>query len=87
MPDPHSSANLRAALGQTLQLLRQRRGITQEALASRARLHPTYISLLENGHKSPTSDVLDRIARALDVRLSAILASAEEAQPKGKADE
>jgi transcriptional regulator with XRE-family HTH domain len=51
--------------------------MTQESLAFLARLHPTYISMLENGRKSPTVDVLEKLARALHVKPSTILASAE----------
>ena len=86
MPESRSAAGLRVTLGQTLRHFRQERGLTQEVLASRARLHPTYISLLENGRKSPTVDVLYRIARVLDVPVSAILGRAEAPQPAGKSD-
>jgi transcriptional regulator with XRE-family HTH domain len=71
------SAKFRDALAKKLRVLRQRRGMTQERLAFLARLHPTYISILENGRKSPTVDVLYRIARTLGVRISRILASVE----------
>ena len=73
------SAKLRHALGKELRILRQRRGLTQERLASQALLHPTYISMLENGRKSPTVDVLERIARVLGIKISTIVASAERA--------
>jgi len=71
------SFKLRHGLANKLRILRQRRGITQEKLAFLARLHPTYISMLENGRKSPTVDVLERIASALGTKISTILASAE----------
>jgi transcriptional regulator with XRE-family HTH domain len=64
-------------LGRELQTLRHRRGISQERLAFLAEVHPTYISLLENGRKSPTIDVLERLAGALGVRLSTIIAGSE----------
>jgi transcriptional regulator with XRE-family HTH domain len=71
------SAKLRHALATQLRILRQRRGLTQERLAFLAGIHPTYISILENGRKSPTVDVLDRIARALEVKISTLLADVE----------
>lgn len=40
-------------------------GLTQEALAARAGLHRTYVSLLERGRRSPTIATLDAVARAL----------------------
>jgi len=71
------SPELRHALARKLRELRLKQGITQERLAFLAGLHPTYISMLENGRKSPTVDALGRIARALGVTISSILASAE----------
>ena len=54
--------------------------LTQEQLASRARVDRTYISDLENDKVSPTVDMLERLCNSLGVRASAILARAEDAQ-------
>jgi len=59
------------------------RQLTQEKLAFLAGLHRNYISLLERGCKSPTVDVLHRLAFALSVRASTLLASAEESFSQG----
>ena len=77
MPEYRGAPELRHALAGKLRELRQERGITQERLAFLAQLHPTYISMLENGRKSPTVDALERISCALGVRISTIFASAE----------
>jgi transcriptional regulator with XRE-family HTH domain len=77
MSEERRTPELRHALAATLRELRLERGITQERLAFLARLHPTYISMLENGRKSPTVDALERIAGALEVKVSAIFAGAE----------
>jgi transcriptional regulator with XRE-family HTH domain len=61
--------------------------MTQERLAFLARLHPTYISMLENGRKSPTVDALECIARALGVKISLIFASAEQTCDRPYSDE
>jgi transcriptional regulator with XRE-family HTH domain len=61
--------------------------LTQEKLGFLARLHPTYVSMLENGRKSPTVDALERIAGALGVRTSSILASAEQSSARSRSDE
>ena len=52
-----------------------------------AKLHPTYISMLENGRKSPTVDALERIAWALGVKVSAIFAGAEQSCGRSSSDE
>jgi transcriptional regulator with XRE-family HTH domain len=77
MPD-RSSHSLRMGLARQIRLLREDRQLTQEKLAFHAGLHRNYVSLLERGLKSPTVDVLHRLARALAVKASTLLASAEE---------
>jgi transcriptional regulator with XRE-family HTH domain len=87
MPEDRGTPELRHALAAKLRELRLERGITQERLAFLAKLHPTYISMLENGRKSPTVDALERIAWALEVKVSAIFAGAERSCDRSSADE
>jgi transcriptional regulator with XRE-family HTH domain len=70
-------ANLDQLLGRVLAEARRRAGLSQEALASRAKLHPTYISQLERGLKSPTVRVLVTIANACGVSASEVLRECE----------
>jgi XRE family transcriptional regulator, regulator of sulfur utilization len=49
--------------------LREQRGMTQESLATPARIHRVSLANIERGAKQPTLDTLDRIARALHVSL------------------
>ncbi|HEU0300062.1 MAG TPA: helix-turn-helix transcriptional regulator [Longimicrobium sp.] len=70
--------NFEAILGQVIATERKRAGLTQEALASRCKLHPTYISQLERGLKSPTVRVLVLVAGAIGTKASEILQRAEE---------
>ena len=67
-------------LGDVLRKAREDAGMTQEKLSFEAELDRTYISHLENDKKSPTVDVLFRIADALGVRASVLLARVEESQ-------
>jgi transcriptional regulator with XRE-family HTH domain len=55
-------------------------GLTQEQLASAANLDRSYVSQLENDLKSPTVDTLLRIADAVELRASLILARVERSQ-------
>jgi transcriptional regulator with XRE-family HTH domain len=87
MSEDRGTPELRHALAAKLRELRLERGITQERLAFLAKLHPTYISMLENGRKSPTVDALERIAQALDVRVSTIFAGAERSCGRSSPDE
>jgi len=76
MPEKKRSSRL---LGQELCRARKAAGISQEILAFESKLDRTYISHLENGHKSPTVDVLLRICRVLGVPASQLLAHVERA--------
>ena len=49
--------------------LRQKRGMTQEDLASKTDLNRVTLARLERAMHQPTLDTLDVIARALDVTL------------------
>lgn len=62
--------DLRSALGARIRTLRTERGLSQEELASRAKLHWTYLSDLERGQQTPSLDLLNRIVRGLGVTLA-----------------
>jgi len=49
--------------------LRDQRGLSQEALAQKARINRVTLARLERAMHPPTLDTLERIARALGVRL------------------
>lgn len=51
--------------------------LSQETLAEKAEVHPTYIGLLERGLRTPGLDVANRIAHALGKKLSDIIAETE----------
>jgi transcriptional regulator with XRE-family HTH domain len=48
-------------------------GLSQEKLAERAGLHPTYIGMIERGVRNATLDVAARIAKALKVELPKLI--------------
>jgi transcriptional regulator with XRE-family HTH domain len=61
-------------LDQVLRELRERKGLTQEALAFKAKVTPGYVAQLELGlRENPSLDVVRRLARALGVRLTELL--------------
>jgi transcriptional regulator with XRE-family HTH domain len=64
-------------LGQALRDARKAAGLSQEQLAFEANVDRTYVSQLENGHKSPTVDVLFRICPVLGLAASELIASVE----------
>ncbi|MEX0611929.1 MAG: helix-turn-helix transcriptional regulator [Pirellulales bacterium] len=64
-------------VGEALRRSRKAAGISQEELAFEAKIDRTYVSQLENGHKSPTVDVLFRICPVLGMAASELIAQAE----------
>ena len=60
-------ANIREILAQNLKENRRKLGITQPTLAERAGLSTHYLAMIELSRKFPTSDVLDRLAIALEI--------------------
>ena len=57
--------DVRERVGRNVQELRRERGLSQEEVAHRAGVHPTYLSGVERGRRNPTITVLQRIALAL----------------------
>jgi len=45
-------------------------GLSQEKLASHAKVHRTYIGMIERAEKNITLKNMDKIARALKIKLS-----------------
>jgi transcriptional regulator with XRE-family HTH domain len=58
---------LRAAFGAIVRDYRIKAGLTQEQLSFGAHVNRTYIGDLEHGLKSPTLDVIEALATALNV--------------------
>ncbi|MPZ24467.1 MAG: helix-turn-helix domain-containing protein [Dehalococcoidia bacterium] len=66
--------DIRRRVGLNLKRLREDKGLSQEALAFECGLHRTYVSGVERGVRNPTVLVLARLAVALDVPASRLLA-------------
>ncbi|ABI77277.1 DNA-binding protein [Hyphomonas neptunium ATCC 15444] len=67
--------DIRQKFGKRLRQLREERGWSQEEFADRAGLHRTYVSAVERGVRNPTLSVLERLAKALDIKLSELVQS------------
>ena len=60
-------------LGLNVRRRREERELTQEALAERANLDPTYISGIERGVRNPSVLSVVRIAKALGITTSRLM--------------
>ncbi len=61
-------------IGKRIRLLRKQQHLSQMVLAEMVDKSPTYISLVENGKKGPSLEMLIDVANALKVTLDVILA-------------
>jgi len=68
---------LEKAFGEELQKAREKCGLTQEKLGFESGYHRTYISQLERGQKSPTLKAIFKIASALGIKASDLVARIE----------
>lgn len=63
--------------GNVLRELRESKQISQEKLAEYCELDRTYISLLERGLRQPTITTIFKLAKALQVKPSELIAKVE----------
>jgi transcriptional regulator with XRE-family HTH domain len=61
--------NGRTLVAWNLRRIRVKRGLSQERLAFDSEVDRSYTGSLERGEENPTVDILDRLAKALDVPL------------------
>ncbi len=64
---------LEARFRRNLSMLRRSRQLTQEALAYRADVSVSYISMLERGVRSPPLETVEALAKALGVSPTTML--------------
>lgn len=75
--DPRQTPQPQPELGAAIRAQRERRGLSQEALAPKAGVTPGTLSLIERGEANPTWGTVRGIASALGVAVSALAKAAE----------
>jgi len=73
-----SSHTTPAQFGAAIRVLRHKQEMTIEEFASKADIHWTYLSGIENGHRNPSWEVITKLSVALDVDLGEIARLAAE---------
>lgn len=68
-----SGENILVRFGQNVQRIRKEQNISQEKLAEYAGLHRTYIGMIERAEKNITLCNIEKIAKALNVKISALV--------------
>ncbi len=56
--------------GQKVREERLKKGLSQEGLAAKAGVHRTYIGMIERAEKNITLENIEKISRALDLKIS-----------------
>ena len=58
---------------ESLRRKRNALGLSQESLAAKAQVHPTYVGLIERGKRSPTLRIAEKLAHALGTNIQSLL--------------
>ena len=66
------------AVGKSIRDLRKEKGISQDVLSGFAGIARTHLTMIENGTKQANFETLWKIALALDIRPSELVARIEE---------
>ena len=64
--------------GECMRQVRRKLGVSQGDLADKAAINRSYLSMIENGKSSPTIDVVERLARGLDITVWKLLSAEKE---------
>lgn len=64
----------RERVGKNLKIWRIRRGLSQENLSANAGISQTFFSQVETGRRNVSVDVLDRLARVLQIDIAELFA-------------
>lgn len=74
------------ALGHSIRILREARGITAAALAEKIGLSRAYLSLIENGERVPPAVTLEKLAEGLSVDSELLESLVSEVRPSSRSE-
>lgn len=72
-----NSGDFELPFGAALRRVRLKAGMSQERLGLEAGVQRNFISLIETGHNQPTISTIAKLARALGMKASQLVAEAE----------
>jgi transcriptional regulator with XRE-family HTH domain len=73
----HANDPALLALGAAIRRCRQARGVSQEELAHRSAVDRSYMSSIERGGQNPGVLTIVRVAHAMDMTMTELMAEAE----------
>ncbi|WP_461256472.1 helix-turn-helix domain-containing protein [Treponema sp. R80B11-R83G3] len=65
---PKKMANIKEIFAANLREIRRKSGLTQEKLAEKADMSLHYLATLELGNNFPSGEMLEKLAKALDIQ-------------------
>ena len=65
---PKKKANIKEILAANLRENRRKKGLTQEKLAEMADISLRYLAMLELGNSFPSGEMVEKLAKALDIQ-------------------
>lgn len=71
------------AVGEAIRKARKEKGLSQDVLSGFAGIARTHLTMIENGDKQPNFETIWRIAVALDMKPSELVARIEQETNKG----
>lgn len=71
-------SDIAKTVGKRLRGYRTSSGFSQEKLAEKAGLHPTYIGQVERGEKNLTIESLEKITKALEIPMASVFEKIED---------
>ena len=69
----NSEKEILVKFGEKVRNIRKEKGLSQEQLAFKAGLHRTYIGMIERAEKNITLINIEKIASALEIKISILL--------------
>ena len=70
-----SQSDIKQRFGKAIRRRRRELDFSQEELAERAELHRTYVSDIERGDRNPSLENIEKLAKALNMKVSDLFIS------------
>lgn len=59
--------------GEVIKMIRVKRGLKQKVLASDVGISQNYLSMIEGGKKTPSTDMIDKISKILSISRESLI--------------
>lgn len=79
------AVDMKLVLANAIKQQRSALGISQEELAARAGMHRTYVSEVERGERNPSITSVEKLAQALEISITSLLAPTQPGSPPREA--